>query len=255
MFPHCSVRPERLHVFRYLSAVFVIAVVGYVGQGFAAPQSLLGNGDTARATFLDLNRSGGGVLVPASLAEQKSGPGLFAGRDAFVFRPQLGKQALTGAGVVGLRDLIASAEAGKSGYDAVQYGARIRPGKRPTEMTIGEIYQWIDATPGQPHAIGRYQFIPPTLRRLVRALDLPENTRFSPLVQDKLGDLLLEEAGLSAFQAGDMYQTEFMNNLAKIWAGFPNSSGRSHYHGYAGNKATMTWSQFQSAMDRIFPRG
>jgi len=65
-----------------------------------------------------------------------------------------------------LLGLIARAEAGAAGYDAVQHGARIRPSKRPTQMTLGEIYRWIEATPGQPHAIGRYQFIPDTLRRV-----------------------------------------------------------------------------------------
>jgi hypothetical protein len=34
-------------------------------------------------------------------------------------------------------------------------------------MTIEQIYAWIKAILGQPHAIGRYQFIPATLRRLV----------------------------------------------------------------------------------------
>ncbi|MEL6452578.1 MAG: hypothetical protein AAFQ19_15075, partial [Pseudomonadota bacterium] len=106
----------------------------------------------------------------------------------------------------------------------------------------------------QPHAIGRYQFIPPTLRRLVRQAGIPPKTRFSPQVQDRLADILLAEAGLHAFLAGDMGRTGFMNNLAKIWAGLPNDTGRSHYHGYAGNKATMTWAHFDDHMARIFAR-
>jgi hypothetical protein len=158
-------------------------------------------------------------------------------------------------GVAGLRDLIGKAEAGRANYDAVQHGARIKPPKPPTAMTIGEIYRWIEQTPGQPHAIGRYQFIPPTLRRVVAEVGLSEATRFTPQVQDRLADVLLADAGIKAFLGGEMTRTRFMNNLAKIWAGFPTSSGRSHYHGYAGNYATMTWAQFRSAMDRIFPRG
>jgi len=54
-----------------------------------------------------------------------------------------------------LLSLIARAEAGSAGYDAVQHGARVRPAALPTQMTLGEIYRWIDDTPGQPHAIGR----------------------------------------------------------------------------------------------------
>ena len=66
-----------------------------------------------------------------------------------------------------IRNIIGQAESPRVGYDAVQHGAAIKPPKRPTDMTIGEIYDWITATPGQPHAIGRYQFIPDTLRRVV----------------------------------------------------------------------------------------
>jgi muramidase (phage lysozyme) len=149
--------------------------------------------------------------------------------------------------------LISKAEAGRDGYDAVQHGARIKPAKAPTQMTIGEIYQWIKATPGQPHAIGRYQFIPATLRRLVRAKGLSTKARFSPDVQDQLAYLLLEEAGYSKAMSGQISRKRFMNNLAKIWAGLPNSTGKSHYHGYAGNKATMTWASYDAAMKRIMP--
>lgn len=151
-----------------------------------------------------------------------------------------------------LRSLIAQAEAGAKGYDAVQYGATIKTPKPPTQMTIRDIYEWIDDTPGQPHAIGRYQFIPPTLRRLVRQAGIDPRARFSPQVQDALADILLADAGLDPFLAGDMDRVQFMNNLAKIWAGLPTDSGKSYYHGYAGNKATMTWAHFDAQMVRIF---
>jgi hypothetical protein len=195
--------------------------------------------------------------MPGSLFSGRAAGGMFAKiqpkadtprgsrRYSFALRP----------GVVGLRDLIGRAEAGRANYDAVQHGARIKTPKKPTQMTIAEIYAWIDATPGQPHAIGRYQFIPPTLRRVVAVAGVPESAYFTPKVQDALADVLFADAGIQDFLNGQMTQTRFMNNLAKIWAGFPNSSGRSHYHGYAGNYATITWDEFKSAMDRIFPRG
>ena len=151
-----------------------------------------------------------------------------------------------------IRHLIAQAEAGSKGYDAVQYGARIKPPKPPTQMRISEIRAWIRATPGQPHAIGRYQFIPATLNRLVKKAGIPAHAGFTPKVQDQLADILLHEAGLGKMQRGDISRRQFMNNLAKIWAGLPNSSGKSHYHGYAGNKATMSWKRFDREMARIF---
>ena len=143
-----------------------------------------------------------------------------------------------------LHDLIARAEAGAMGYDAVQHGARIKPPKRPTDMTLQEIYDWITATPGQPHAIGRYQFIPATLRHTAKRLGLPPSTRFTPAVQDRLANVLLADAGFQKAQQGDIKPETFMLNLAKIWAGLPLPSGRSYYQGYAGNKATMDYAVF-----------
>lgn len=156
-------------------------------------------------------------------------------------------------GVTGLLDLIASAEAGPAGYNAVVWSAKIKTPKPPTAMTLDEIYRWIEQTPNQNHAIGRYQFIPNTLRSLVKRLGLPKATQFSPHVQDQLANLLLEDAGYSEFAAGKMSHKRFMNNLAKIWAGLPTSNGKSHYDGLAGNKAVLTWARFEASMFRIFP--
>jgi hypothetical protein len=151
-----------------------------------------------------------------------------------------------------LRDIVANAEAGHAGYDAVQYGARILPPNKPTEMTIGQIFVWIDATPGQPHAIGRYQFIPKTLSRLVSAADLSLKTRFSKKVQDDLADILLSEAGLLEALNGGLDRIKFMRNLAKIWAGLPLPNGKSFYEGYAGNRASVDWAHFDAAIKRAF---
>lgn len=176
----------------------------------------------------------------ASLFRGRSSGGLFA---AILSAPPNLKQLL---------NLIASAEAGKANYDAVQYGATKKPPKKPTNMTIAEINAWIDATPGQPHAIGRYQFIPATLRRLVRHQGVKAQARFSPALQDQLAHQLIEEAGYSAFLAAEMPRKKFMLNLAKIWAGLPTSSGKSYYEGYAGNSASLSYRHFDAEMARIF---
>lgn len=194
------------------------------------------------------------------------GASLFAGRAAAgLFAPSRARpdvlddraRDVSGRGSTGpaarLRHLIARAEAGPDGYDAVQHGARRRPARRPTEMTLAEIDRWIDATPGQPHAIGRYQFIPATLRRLVTRLGLPGTARFSPALQDRLADVLLDEAGLAEARSGRLSRQRFMHNLARIWAGLPTATGRSHYHGHAGNRATMTWARFEAEMRDILP--
>ena len=150
-----------------------------------------------------------------------------------------------------LRDLIASAEAGRAGYDAVQSGARRPPPRPPTAMTLRDIFTWIEATPGQHHAIGRYQIIPETLRRLVARAGLEADTRFGPAVQDRLADLLLAEAGLEAMQRGEMPRAAFLLNLAKVWAGLPTPSGRSYYHGVAGNRAVLSYDSYANAVGEI----
>jgi len=197
------------------------------------------------------------VVAPPSpsLFVGTSGNSLFAPSPVSIAAPDLFRSVPTpGVGPVGqLRSLIARAEAGPDGYDAVQYGATIRPDGPPTSLTLQEIFDWIDETPGQPHAIGRYQFIPPTLRRLVARLGISSKVRFTPRVQDQLADLLLKEAGLRQFLSGEVGRQKFMNNLAEIWAGLPNDTGKSRYDGYAGNKATMTWAAFDAQMARIFP--
>ena len=189
-------------------------------------------------------------------ARPRNGPSVTMVTDAALLRaaaPPVDAILQGGGPADRVRHLIAAAEAGHAGYDAVQYGARVKPARRPTDMTIGEIFAWIKATPGQPHAIGRYQFIPSTLRRLVAIRGLNAGTRFSPDVQDALADVLLAEAGFHEVQARRIGRETFMNNLSKVWAGLPNSTGKSHYHGYAGNRATMTWARFDAEMATIFP--
>jgi len=196
-----------------------------------------------------------------------NGASLFAGRQGgSLFAPYAprntarGRQGVSLPGVdagfgpkARLRALIGRAEAGENGYDAVQYGAMVRPDKRPTAMTLQEIYDWVAATPGQPHAIGYYQFIPATLERLVTRLGVGPQQIFTPALQDRLGDVLLAEAGLHRMRRGEIDRHTFMLNLGKIWAGLPNAEGLSHYEGVAGNRASISWEAFDEEMARIFP--
>lgn len=235
------------------------------GRGLASPQTdgagAFGGFLSAREPLVQARTEvpdiDEGSVGAQSLFLGQSGYGLFAPvpeRERSGRRFRLSQVPLTGGDpqAAMVRHLIAEAEAGRDGYDAVQHGARRKTPRPPTQMTLGEIFAWIKATPGQPHAIGRYQFIPSTLARLVTILDTDPDELFSPAIQDRLADILLQDAGYDAFRANEISQTQFMNNLARIWAGLPTSSGRSHYHGYAGNAATMSWANFEAEMTRIF---
>lgn len=214
-----------------------------VGLGLIDPATAdpaTGSLFAARQPLFSMQTESRDAVSSASLFVDRAEGGLFAALPGRLDAPL----RRGGAKAAHLRDLIARAEAGRAGYDAVQHGARVKPLRRPTDMTLQDIYDWIEATPGQPHAIGRYQFIPPTLRHSAARLDLPASTRFSPAVQDRLADLLLGDAGLMKVKAGEMSVDTFMLNLAKIWAGLPIPSGRSYYEGVAGNKATMTYEAY-----------
>ena len=221
---------------RLIWAGLVWVLMANAGMAEPAANGLL----AARQPLFEVPKNRSGEVQLASLFVDDTDDGLFAALPGRLDAP-----LSSGGGKAGrLHDLIAQAEAGPMGYDAVQHGARVKPPKRPTRMTLGEIYEWIRVTPGQPHAIGRYQFIPATLRHSAKRLRLPPETRFSPEVQDQLANLLLGDAGFLKVQKGEISVEAFMLNLAKIWAGLPLPSGRSYYQGYAGNKATMDYAVF-----------
>lgn len=207
---------------------------------------------STRGSLLPVSHSDASIATrrSASLFLDKSAGGLFT---PIAPRPTPQPFGSVHDQVQGILDLIARAEAGPKGYDAVQYGAKIQPRRPPTQLTLAEIETWTRSTPRQQHAIGRYQFIPATLRRLVKDQGLTPDTRFSPQVQDQLAHQLLVEAGLNAFTNGTMTRGDFMLNLAKIWAGLPTATGRSYYKGVANNKATISWDHFYREITALFP--
>ena len=148
--------------------------------------------------------------------------------------------------------VIAFAESPRRGYDAIHGSATRLPAKPPTQLTIGQIKAWIKDTPGQHHAIGNFQIIPSTLLNLQRRLRLPDSAPFNRSTQDKMGALLVSDAGYERAITGSLSLSEFMDNLARIWAGLPLATGKSAYHGYAGNRATVTRSFFAKQIAGIF---
>ena len=248
-----------MFVLRYAVA-FILLAFAFPGMGGAQQVSLVQtsffhsgsqpliqakpseNDVTRSASSLFIDQQGASLLAPYPMRQR---------RVVQLVQPM--QFARGGSQIERVRSLIGQAESGAKSYDAIQHGAKILPAKRPTQMSVQEIYDWIAETPGQHHAIGRYQFIPSTLKRLINKLGVSRYQLFTPQLQDQLGDILLAEAGLHAFGRGDMERHTFMNNMAKIWAGLPNSSGKSHYDGVAGNRATMTWAHFDREMGRIFP--
>ncbi|WP_236848531.1 hypothetical protein [Cereibacter sphaeroides] len=190
------------------------------------------------SSFLEAQASSSFALVPRAARQKKSRAFVMpTDRDEFVR----------------IRALVHHAESGAAGYDDYHRSAPVPPPRAPSTMTLDQIRQWIAATPGQQHAIGRYQIIPSTLESLASRATLPGSTLFSAPVQDSMASILILDAGYAELKNGAITLDRFMDNLARIWAGFPMASGKSAYEGVAGNRATISRKFYAERMAEIFP--
>lgn len=158
-----------------------------------------------------------------------------------------------------LKALIRKTETGKSD-PAVQYETIIghnqdKLAKPLTQMSVGEIIAasdgWRKRFGTTSGAAGAYQIIKPTLKLLQTKLGLDGTEKFTPELQDRMADELLDTRGLGAFTDGRIGATEFGNALAREWASFPVLStsrrgetvlkrGQSYYDKFAGNSALIS---------------
>lgn len=144
-----------------------------------------------------------------------------------------------------LLDIIGKAESDSVGsYNAV-YGSKTGI-KGLTNKTIKEVFN--EQSKRKNTAIGRYQFIKPTLKGLVKKLKINENEIFSPKLQDRLAIELMREKGLKKYLNKKIKPSEFGNNLSRVWAGLPvltegykgKKRGQSYYSGVGTNKAIIS---------------
>ena len=178
--------------------------------------------------------------------------------------------AATQNSVTPLLDFIGNKES--KGYDDISgLVSQSRYPTRPlTEMTIQEVLDWqesIDASQNS-EASGRYQIMEDTLRGynndktvgpgspLYTRSGLSSGDLFSPVNQDKMATVLLEQRGLTRFLNGTLTREQFANNLASEWASLPlvtgENAGRSKYAGdTAGNRALTTVQEFLTAIDAV----
>jgi len=155
------------------------------------------------------------------------------------------------AAVKPLLDLIA---AGEGDYTSVNRG---KAGDTPAgwpgldRLTIGAVQEL--QTDRTLFAVGRYQFIPETLRMAVAAAGFQSSDVFSPETQDWLAVALLlggKRPALRDYLQGKNVTIEAAQlDLAKEWASIPTAEGRGVYDGdSAGNRATAKVTKVQSAL-------
>lgn len=98
-------------------------------------------------------------------------------------------------------------------------------------------------------AIGAYQFIYKTLRGLKSEMGLTGKEAFTPELQERMADVLLERRGLSRFREGRMSKRAFALQLSQEWASLPNpSTGRSYYAGDGLNASSVPRSKVYAAL-------
>jgi len=157
--------------------------------------------------------------------------------------------------LAGLLGFIGNLEA-PLGYNQVYGRNKMAP---LDQMTINQVlsYQRDRVRRGSPSsAVGRYQFIRPTLRGLVRELGLSGDELFTPELQDSLAVHLLKRRGLDKYLDGQISLENFGNSLAREWASLPvltgRKRGRSYYAGDGLNNALTDTTAAQQAIASVF---
>lgn len=144
-----------------------------------------------------------------------------------------------------LADLLAE---GEGDYNSVNRGyagdtpsgIRGLTGKDFEEFTIQQVMEmqarWL-------YAVGRYQFIPATLRFAVAMSDVDLRDKFTNEVQDKLMVALImyKRPAIGAYLQGNHdYVGWALDELAREWASVEYRNGRGYYDHIGGNRAHVS---------------
>ena len=154
-----------------------------------------------------------------------------------------------------LMDLIAK---GEGDYNSVNRGyagdtpggIQYLKGQTFENFTVGQVMKlqrW------EIFAVGRYQFIPSTLRWAVKHSSVDELDMFTPEVQDRLMATLViyKRPAVGAYLRGDHHLLGWaLNELAKEWASIEYRNGRSFYS-VGGNRAKITRAEVSSVLQSI----
>jgi hypothetical protein len=153
----------------------------------------------------------------------------------------------------GLADLIAR---GEGGYNSVNLGQKggYKPSKRNLEgMTLKEV---MDAQArGEFNAAGRYQVVRDTLAGAAKGLGLKGDEKFDKALQDRIfNDYLIatKQKAIGDFvsgRSGDLNAA--VKAASREWASVADpDTGRSHYDGVGGNRATISAEEVAAALQK-----
>ncbi|OLF81260.1 hypothetical protein AWH62_00875 [Maricaulis sp. W15] len=143
-----------------------------------------------------------------------------------------------------LLDLIGRSEGTdrREGYnETLGYGRYTGGDRFLCGMTLDEIDRLQTAMLGHPDnkwqssALGRYQIVRTTLRKLRQDQGLNPTDLFDAFMQDRLAVQLLIGRGFDRFISGSRTEDEFINALAREWASLPTTEGVGHYGGQSAH--------------------
>ena len=104
------------------------------------------------------------------------------------------------------------------------------------------------------YAVGRYQFVPKTLRFAVSMADVSELDMFTPEIQDKLmaALVLYKRPSVGAYLRGNHDNLNWaMNDMAKEWASIEWRNGRGYYDHIGGNRAHISRAELAKVLKSI----
>lgn len=113
-------------------------------------------------------------------------------------------------------------------------------GKNFSELTVGQVKS---LQRSRIYAVGRYQMIPSTLSYAVSKAGVSASELFTPQVQNRLLQALLDHKrpSIGAYIRGEHDNLNLaLRAMALEWASVAWINGRSHYEGQGGNRAHVT---------------
>ena len=117
--------------------------------------------------------------------------------------------------------------------------------------TVGQV---MDMQRTRLYAVGRYQFIPKTLRFAVAMSDVDRMDMFTPETQDKLfaALILYKRPAVGAYIRGNHdHQGWALNELAKEWASVEYRYGRGFYDHIGGNRALIARVEAAAVLEEV----
>lgn len=143
---------------------------------------------------------------------------------------------------------------GRGYNETLSYGAYTGGDVNLVSMTLDEIDALQTRMLAHPKnkwnssALGRYQIVRTTLRKIRAQLNLPGAALFDKNLQDQLGVHLLRGRGIDKWLGGVISQDVLLNNLAQEWASLPTTKGTGYYD---GQRSSVTVAEVKKALDAI----